>query len=51
MSPAPHNKPKMDERKLRQDLVHIYGEDSEHVKMLDSILHRMWAAEDTVAAQ
>ena len=42
----PYNKPVIDERQLRHDLVLVYGEKSDHVAALDSILHRMWAAED-----
>ncbi len=45
-NPVPYNKVVMDERKLRQDLVHVFGSESEQVEMLDELLHRMWAAED-----
>jgi hypothetical protein len=45
---VPHNKTPMDERKLRQDLVHVFGADSEQVQMLDEILHRMWAGESEI---
>ena len=36
----------MSERKLRADLVLVFGKESEHVQMLDEILHAKWAGEN-----
>lgn len=42
---VPHNKPAMDERRLRFILVNVFGSRSEEVAFFDDLLHRLWAAE------
>lgn len=43
---GPHNKPVMDDRRLRETMVHVFGAESAEVAQLDDLLHRLWAAEE-----